>query len=127
MTQAKLLESVTQVVSHDLPIMVENASRLDAVLGAPKPKVVRHKKTTEKVTGQWQGEEVSFSREWSGHVFSDDEIQTLLGGGQISFPAKTKRGKDYTATGKLAWQTFKGSRFMGFKLNPKPRKPKAGN
>jgi len=45
-----------------------------------------------------------------------------LAGEEISFPAKSKRGKAYTAVGKMAKQTFKGSTFYGFKLNPKDRK-----
>jgi len=45
-----------------------------------------------------------------------------LSGAEISFEAKSKRGKPYTATGKLAKQTYKGSTFYGFKLKPKPKK-----
>ena len=120
MTVPKLLESVTQVVEHDMPIMVANAEALQATLGAPKPKPVR--KVSEKTTGTFKGEEITFAKEWSGHKFTDEEITKLLAGEEISFPAKSKRGKAYTAVGKMAKQTFKGSTFYGFKLNPKDRK-----
>ncbi|TVV31228.1 DNA topoisomerase [Weissella cibaria] len=120
MTLDKLLESVTQVVDHDMPIMVANAEALQATLGAPKPKPVR--KVSEKTTGTFNGEEITFAKEWSGHKFTDDELAKLLAGEEVSFAAKSKRGKDYTAVGKLAKQTYKGSTFYGFKLNPKPRK-----
>ena len=120
MTMDKLLESVTQVVDHDMPIMVANAEALQATLGAPKPKPVR--KVSEKTTGTFNGEEITFAKEWSGHKFTDDELAKLLAGEEVSFAAKSKRGKDYTAVGKLAKQTYKGSTFYGFKLNPKPRK-----
>lgn len=120
MTMDKLLESVTQVVDHDMPIMVANAKALQATLGVPKPKPVR--KVSEKTTGTFNGEEITFAKEWSGHKFTDDELAKLLAGEEVSFAAKSKRGKDYTAVGKLAKQTYKGSTFYGFKLNPKPRK-----
>ncbi|WP_249872943.1 hypothetical protein, partial [Oceanobacillus saliphilus] len=57
MTMDKLLESVTQVVDHDMPIMVANAEALQATLGAPKPKPVR--KVSEKTTGTFNGEEIT--------------------------------------------------------------------
>ena len=120
MTMPKLLESVTQVVSHDMPIMLANAEQLTAQLGQPKPTPKR--KVSEKMTAAFKGEEITFAKEWSGHVFTDDELTKLLNGAEISFEAKSKRGKPYTATGKLAKQTYKGSTFYGFKLKPKPKK-----
>lgn len=122
MTMTQVLNSATKVVEHDLPIMVNNAQSLEDLLGKPKPKVRKTRKVSEKMTGTWQGQEVTFAREWSGHVFTDDELQKLLSGAEVSFPAKSKRGKPYTAVGKLAKQTFKGNTFYGFKLNPKPKK-----
>ncbi|MCO6183680.1 DNA topoisomerase [Leuconostoc fallax] len=117
MTMSKLLESVTQVVVHDMPIMLENAESLESLLG--KPKATPKRKVSEKITGQFNGEMISFAKEWSGHVFTEDEIIKLLQGQIISFEAKSKRGKQYTATGKMAKQTFKGNAFYGFKLNPR--------
>ncbi|QBO36623.1 type IA DNA topoisomerase [Periweissella cryptocerci] len=117
--QAKLLESVTQVVEHDMPIMLANGESLTSILGTPKVKPTVKRKITEKMTGTWKGQEISFAREWSGHAFTDDELAKLLAGDEISFPAKSKRGKEYTAIGKLAKQTFKGATYYGFKLNPK--------
>ncbi|WP_188356190.1 DNA topoisomerase [Leuconostoc falkenbergense] len=122
MTMTQVLDSATKVVEHDLPIMVNNAQSLETLLGKPKPKVRKTRKVSEKMTGTWQGQEITFAREWSGHVFTDDELQKLLSGAEVSFPAKSKRGKPYTAVGKLAKQTFKGNTFYGFKLNPKPKK-----
>jgi DNA topoisomerase-3 len=120
MTMDQVLDSVTKVVEHDMPIMLDNAEQLETLLG--KPKQVPKKKVTEKMTGLFKGEEITFAREWSGHIFTDDELTKMLNGAEISFQSKSKRGKIYTATGKLAKQTFKGSAFYGFKLNPKAKK-----
>lgn len=123
LTMAKALDSVSQVIQHDMPIMVENAQRLSDELGAPKPTATRtrSKKQTEKITAQFKGQEISFSKTWSDHTFSDDELQQLLNGDEISFAAKTKRGKSYTATGYLAKQTYKGHPFYGFKLKSRKK------
>lgn len=120
MTMPELLDSVTKVVTHDMPIMLNNAEQLETLLGQPKPAPKRQ--VTEKITGIFKGEEITFAKEWSGHVFTDGELAQLLNGAEISFPAKSKRGKAYTATGKLAKQTFKGRTFYGFKLNPRTNK-----
>ena len=120
MTMPKLLDSVTQVVVHDMPIMVANAEQLETLLGQPKIKPKRP--VSEKTTGQFKGEEITFAKEWSGHVFTDEELTKLLNGAEISFEAKSKHGKLYTATGTMAKQTYKGRTFYGFKLKPKPKK-----
>lgn len=119
LTQAKLLESITLLVEHDLPIMVANAEQLTMLLGAPKP--VKDRVPIEKITGRWHEQEISFAKTWSGHTFTDEEIRALLAGEEISFPAKSKRGKAYNAVGKMAKQSYKGATYYGFKLNPKQK------
>lgn len=71
----------------------------------------------EKVTGEYTptAEEVKFNREWGGHRFTEEEIKKLLDGEEISFDAKSKKGNEYTAKGKLEEQTFNGHKFWGFK------------
>lgn len=120
LTMPNLLSSVTKVVEHDMPIMLANAEQLELLLG--KPKAVAKKPITEKVTAEFKGETISFAKVWGNHTFTDDELKQLIEGKEISFSAKSKRGASYIATGKLAKQTFKGSTFYGFKLNPKPRR-----
>lgn len=67
-------------------------------------------------TGKWKGKDVKFKRTWSGHTFTDDEVALLLAGKEISFEAvSTRTGSTYTAKGKLANQTYQGSKFVGFK------------
>ena len=72
----------------------------------------------ERVEGLYKGKtKVKFKREWSGHRFTDDEIAKLLNGDEISFAAKSKAGKDYTAKGSLKQQTYNGNKFWGFKAD----------
>jgi DNA topoisomerase-3 len=122
--KSALLDSVTKVVEHDMPIMLKNAQSLETDLGAPKPTVKRTKKISEKVSGTWQGNEISISKTWSDHTFTEAEIAQLFAGREISFESKSKRGKAYTAVGKLAKSTYKGAPYVGFKLNPKLRQTK---
>lgn len=68
--------------------------------------------------------EIKFKKEYAQHVFSEGEITNLLAGEEISFEGIDKRGKSFTATGKLVEQELKEGRrkirFWGFRINPKP-------
>lgn len=69
----------------------------------------------EKVSGVWQGNPVSFNRIWGGHRFTDDEVNALLAGKEITILGlKTKNGGTYGVKGELANLEFKGSKFVGF-------------
>lgn len=61
-------------------------------------------------TGMYDGEEVHFKRVWGNHIFTTNEIQTLLAGGSVSFD--TAKGN---VKGILAKQKYKGKSFWGFK------------
>lgn len=67
------------------------------------------------VSGLWKNKKVSFKGEWGGHLFSEDEISSLLNDETITFLFKTKTGEEKEVSGKLANQTYKGMRFVGFK------------
>lgn len=60
---------------------------------------------------------VSFNKEWGGHTFTQKEIDDLLEGKEISFKAKSKANKPYTAKGKLEQQKYNGTEFWGFKAD----------
>ena len=69
---------------------------------------------SEKFTGTFNGEEVSVFREFGGHRFTDEEVEWLLNGDVIEFPAHSERtGNDYTARGRLE----KDGRFVKFKMD----------
>ncbi|GAP05129.1 putative DNA topoisomerase [Fructobacillus tropaeoli] len=91
--------------------MAENVKQLESAIEKPasyEPK--------EKVSGEWQGEEVSFNASFSGHRFTAEEVAQLLAGEVISFQAINKKGKAYTAKGQLAKKRYKGKNFVGFDL-----------
>lgn len=112
--QSKLIASATQLVQHDKPVIMANAKNLTALIGAPSGKLAAQP-VKEKATGIWQGRQIQFAREWSGHRFTDDEIANLLQGKQIKITATSKAGKPMNVIGALAEGTFKGNKFVGFK------------
>lgn len=72
----------------------------------------------DKVYGVYKKKNISFKRKWGDHIFTDTEIEDLLAGKEISFEAKAKNGKPYTAVGSLKQQTYNGNKYWGFALNP---------
>lgn len=109
MSPDEALNSINVTVDHDIPVMENNAKSLATVLGDPEP-------IKEKSTGLWNGKEVQFNKSFSGHDFTDEEIQQLLDGETITFQAISKKGTMYTAKGKLAEKTYKGNKFVGFNM-----------
>ncbi|GIC69374.1 DNA topoisomerase [Fructobacillus tropaeoli] len=110
------MNSIVLTVNHDIPVMTENAKKLKDSLGAPKETKKQAKSPTkEKVTGIWRGKEVSFSSKFSGHKFTEQEIEDLLDGQRIAFKARSKKGKSFEVAGRLEIQTYKTSKFVGFK------------
>lgn len=72
---------------------------------------------TERYKGTWNGEEVNFKKEWSGHKFTDEECEKLCNGEEIEIEAvSSKTGKSFKCKGKLERQTFNGKEFVGFKI-----------
>lgn len=110
-----LLITATQTVQHDLPIMVANAAKLNAVVGPPE-KLVKHYPKKAKTSGQTSsGKQVEFNQVWGGHHFTPEEVTKLLAGDEIQFQIKTRRKTLMAVHGKLAQQTYKGHHFWGFK------------
>lgn len=110
------MNAIVLTVNHDIPVMAENAKQLKGNLGTPKETKKQSKSPVkEKVTGLWRGKEVSFSSEFSGHKFTDQEIEDLLDGQRIVFKARSKKGKSFEVAGRLEIQTYKTSKFVGFK------------
>lgn len=72
----------------------------------------------EKAEGVFNGENIRFNREWAGHRFSDEEVQALLNGEEITFTANKKAGGTFQATGSLGKGNFNGHEYWGFQLKP---------
>lgn len=67
----------------------------------------------EKAEGLWNGREVKFNRNYSGHRFTDEEVTQLLNGEEITCEFVGKNGP-YKATGKLEEQEYNGNKYVGF-------------
>lgn len=113
------LDGVADVVRHDLAVMERNAEAFDI-----RAKAFAATQDVERASGTYRGKKVSFKRvwgandRWEGHRFTDAEVERLLAGETIEFPAVSKKGSDYTATGSLKNYTFKGRKCFGFSLKP---------
>lgn len=69
----------------------------------------------EKYTGEWNGQTISFNREWSGHRFTDAECEALLAGNEIIIEAKSKKtGNMFSVCGKLGNGEYEGKKFVAF-------------
>lgn len=101
------LAVVAQWVRDDLATMQTNMVTMRDALSLT---------STPRASGTWAatGEDVSFSRSWGGHEFSDDEVSQLLDGKTISFSATSKDGRHFLVSGKLGHGTYEGHDFIGF-------------
>ena len=114
----KVVNEITQIMVHDMQFMRNNVSKIE------KGDIMSYVEK-EKATGLWNGEEVTFNREWSGYRFTDDEVEALLDGETITIEAiSSKTGKPFKCKGHFAEQVMpakkKGEKdvhFFGFKMD----------
>lgn len=106
-TAEERLAVVADWVRQDIATMTRNAAALGRKEGVPST-------AREKVTGTWQDREVTFSREWGGHRFTDVQVRRLLAGEEIEFQARSQDGKAYDVYGSLGDQEHKGRAYVGF-------------
>ena len=76
----------------------------------------REENQKEKAAGIFNGEEISFNREFGGYRFTDEEVEALLKGEEITVHAGEGK-KAYSAKGHLAKQTYRGKEFYGFQAD----------
>ncbi|MFD7540189.1 DNA topoisomerase [Streptomyces sp. NPDC059819] len=120
-TAEERLAVVADWVREDIVAMSRNAASMRAELGLEQQAVAA------RAQGVWQAapggpKKVAFKAAWSGHEFGDDEVERLLAGQTISFEARSRAGKPFTATGTLGVGDFEGRKFVGFQLEV-PDKP----
>ena len=111
----QLLSNMQKLVVDDIAVMKENAVKMHDALGLPEGGVQQK----EKVSGVYQpsGANVTFARVWSGHRFSDQEVEDLLAGKEITvMDFKNAQGKTWAGAGKLAEQDTKDGKrkYWGF-------------
>jgi len=106
---AECLAKVRQLVIEDIATMMKNGKVMRQTLGIDGKNAAK-----DKYTGNWNGTEVSFNRDWSGHHFTDEECARLCNGEEITIEGVQMSGGIYSVTGKLTNQEFNGSRFVGF-------------
>lgn len=107
------LAHVADWVREDIETMQRNAAHMRKELGLSEQKQMK-----EKAEGTWNGEPIRFTREWSGHRFTDAEVAKLLAGDEIEFQATSARtGNAFSAIGKLERQEYNGNSYVGFKAD----------
>lgn len=91
---------VAQWVRDDIITMKNNVQNLDQEVG-------KDIMDAERFNGVWEGQEVSVKRVFSGHRFTDDEVESLLRGESVTSTFRSNRtNNDYTASVKLANKVF---------------------
>ncbi|RHW55066.1 DNA topoisomerase [Lactobacillus bombicola] len=105
--------TMANIVIHDKQTMINNQQNLTSVPELQKAKVEWNKRQEKinvpKITGNWQGREVSVKSKWGDHSFTKSELTQLFADKTITFD--TEQGK---VSGKLAEQTYKRYKFVGF-------------
>lgn len=106
------LAEVAKLVADDILVMSDNAKEMRKALG-----ISESMPSSERASGTWCGRQVSFKREFSGHRFTDDEVEALLAGKSVKIMGcvSAKTGRGFACEGKLEEATFKGRKFVGFK------------
>ena len=112
---AECLTKMKQLVLDDIAVMQKNGQKMRQELNIQLPENVQ-KPQKAKCTGVWAelGKEITFTREWGGHMFTDQECQKLLSGESIIIEAVSSKGKPFKVRGKLSIQEYKGRKYVGF-------------
>ena len=104
------LRAFQQIVIDDMKVMQENANK------TKKEGTIKMSNDVERVQGTWNGQQISFKREWSGHRFTDGEVADLLAGKTIVIDAtSSKTGKPFQCEGRLEEQIYNDKTYVGFK------------
>lgn len=115
------LARVAGWVEDDIARMQRNAGDMRAALDLKAtPPVSRAEGVWAKAPGGPR--QVAFKRVWSGREFTDEEVERLLAGEEITFEAVSARtGNTFTATGSLQAQTYQGRKYVGFAMRDMDR------
>ena len=102
------LHRMQQMVREDLQTMAANGVAMREALG------IKMAMPSDYASGTWNGKEIRFKKSWSGHDFTDSEVEQLLAGKEIKLFGMEGKNGPYNVKGQLAEQTFKGKKFVAF-------------
>lgn len=107
------LHEIQDLVREDITTMSINAEAMRKRLG-----ITANATPSETASGVWNGRDVTFKRTFSGHRFTDEEVEKLLAGETISVTdfVSSKTGSKFAGAGKLEVQSYKGRKYLGFKI-----------
>lgn len=71
----------------------------------------------DRIRGTWNGQDVMIKKSWGGHTWNTEELTRLFAGEEVSVNGLiSSKGSTYGVKGKLTEQTYKGKKFIGFKV-----------
>ena len=105
----KCLAEVAGFVLDDIEAMCRNGEKMRKELN-----IMADQERVERFEGEWNGEEVHPKRVYSGHRFTDEEVERLLDGEEIEIECTSAAGKPYKCAGKLANLNYNGQDYVGF-------------
>lgn len=113
---AECLHKVQQMVRDDIVTMKANGEKMRKELGVTMASSAGGQfERKEKFEGNWKGKDVSVSRVWGGHRFTDEECEALLADEEITFEMPSKYGDGtYGVTGRLSDLEYNGHKYVGF-------------
>ncbi len=103
----EFLDQMEKLVMEDMEVMKENGKKIVHKTYERNP--------DDYVKTTIDGKEIEFKKEFSGTVFTPEQIEALKNGETIEVQFKTKMGQEVKARGKLEEQKFKNRKFWGFK------------
>ena len=111
----KCLHEIQQMIIDDMEVMKKNSASIGKI-SSSKSTNSKNKggDAMERYTGLWNGQSVSIKTMWGGHEFTEDELEELFEGKEITFEATSASGTAYTVSGKLAEQEYNGHQYVGF-------------
>lgn len=110
-TDVQCLSKIADYVMHDLKIMTDNGKNITKKAGSNMSEEAK-----AKYTGEWNGQQVSFTRSFGGYTFTDDECKRLCDGETIEIRGlvSAKTGGTYGVTGRLSNLEYNGHKYVGF-------------
>ena len=105
LTQDACYRQFTQTMKDDIEAIYRMSFNFDS-LG--------FEKIAEKAMGTWNGETVKIAVSYSGHRFTQDELDKLFAGETVTFEGQDFNKNPIPVSVKLARMSYKGKPYVGF-------------